>query len=336
MALLENFMEGLRRCPKNADDMPHIILHVIDDRARHDAAVEVSDVLGRIDRCATGEKFRHDVAQVTVPFMRDPVPVKFASSSRGIFIDVGQNMRRKNGVDLISDDVAEGVLAFIKSLSQTRDMQYTRRLLVIENFDLLPVHATRWFKRIVERITNTSWVVLTMARITRVDAAFLGHFCIVRHAARRPLQDADGRRLSLLRSPEETPRNAVARMVARLGKARTCSDLMTAKIPRSVTALGARGFMKNALGAALDQAAAASPSPSSSSSDPNSACRVPSDDSRDERMRALTACITKYDVMQTWGKFRGNIGDDDEAFVDTVIMCTLLHTYRYLHRNWEE
>ena len=95
-------------------------------------------------------------------------------------------------------------------------------------------------------------------------------------------------------------------MVARLNKARTCSDLVTAKVPRCVTALGVRGFLREALGAVLEDHM-----PLLESVGP-------------ERSGALIQRFASYDALQNWAKTKGGIQDDDEAFIDASITCALL------------
>ena len=345
----QTFSELIHTQPTAFNDMPHTIFVTADVDARHQAVIQTACILCNIkkdhqDREELGKYFRYDVAMVQVENLRDPVPVKFSSCPRGLFIDVALNGRHKNGIDVMSDYVADAILNFVKGLSCTRDMVHSRRMLVIENFDALPINGMKWFKRTFEKITSSCWVLLTVSRLVRLDASFLGQFCIIRVPScvstsdiQKPFDSSIGantsQELSLLvrqhneineDSPlmtrDEAARTAVRRMVARLGKASKCSDLVTAKIPRRVTALGSRGFMKSALSAALDEL---------QFQDPQNKRRF----DIDNRCRDLISRITKYDVLQTWGKNRGNIGDDDEAFVDNIIMCTLLQIFLCSHNN---
>lgn len=321
----EQFMQMVMNRPEDFVDMPHSVFLSPDSQTRHAAALNTACVLFNFERTIQRSRktfkkqdiliemqkyFRHDMLPVQVTDLRDPILIKFSSCPRGVFIDVMENARHKNGISIVSDSLADAILNFVKGLSCTRDMVHSRRMLVIENFDSLPVHSMRWFKRTFEKMTSSCWVLLTIGKLAKLDDTFMSQFCViyVKSGADLTIQETcDGRN-------DNGSADAVRKMVSRISKASKCSDLVTAKIPRCVTAMGARGFMKSALSAALNMKVCGSY----------------------EQSIDLISRIVHYDVLQTWGKNHGSIGDDDEAFIDNTIMCTLLHIFCAMQQQQQQ
>jgi len=250
------------------------------------------------------------------------IDIRFGSFCRGIRLDVSENSRTKNGMDYVSTESAEGIIAFLKTVSSTKEINGARRIIIVENFDRLPLNSMKWFNRMVERMVLSTWFIFTVTCPSRVDRTLRSSCCVIGRRTDK-IAGCNDKMESVDRSngPRKekkdkatTTDEMLGKMIARTEKSRTCSDLMTVKIPRCVTALGARDFIKSALWAALRILSSA-------------------EKEEGEKTRGAHDLVSKcasYDALQTWSKVKGGISDDDEGFIDTVMMCVLVHVHHVL------
>lgn len=343
--MLRAFLALLSR--DEAQDLPHVVLHARDPRARHLAVERAIRAFSRAETPLTpASEIRRARATVVVPDTRESVDIEYSSCPRALRVDVATNVRSKNRSVALSASTAEGVLAFVRESTACHDIRFARRMVVVENLDMLPLEVQRGFERVMERATTTSWLLLSVASLSGLGNPIVGRCFAVnantnahtntnaggaggggdegdREGNREGDREGgegngeeDATRTNLQEKRSRDAREApasVRQLVSKAMRAQSCRTLVPVKVPRCVSALGAHGVLSEVARAVLEEAAPRA--------DRGATCAAAA--------QSLVSRLATVDRTRVLAMNTGNIADNDDAFVDALLTNALLHVRRY-------
>lgn len=307
---------------EEAQDLPHAVLFARDPHERHAFVERAIRTFSRgVGVSTPPDEIRRARTTVVVPDSREVVEVEYTSCPRAVRVDVAENTRSKNRAVTLSPSAADGILAFVKETIASHDIRFARRMVVVESFDMLPSHVRRGFERIMERATPASWMIFTVASMSHLGDPILSRCFVINangYLALAGTTDDAGSVGGVEAAPggpgrakdaQDAP-TSIRRLVNKAMHARTCRTLVPVKVPRCVSALGPGGIVKAITTEVLRW-------------------DVADRSSHVEAVRALITRLTGCDRMQALARGAGNIGEDDEAFVDAILTVALLHVRRF-------